>query len=631
MIGWQQRGLRFKLSLVISLTLLVVLGLSFLGASSYIRSQLWQRETKAAQDLNAMASTLLVDAMMEGRKDKIQEAIDALGKSVGGQIDSITVYDDQAVLTAFSTGFPGGRTISKASVEIALEEPNCWVCHKYSPDDRPTMATINLEGVDVIRNVVPLYNEPRCQTCHGTGQTVLGDSIVDIQLDQYQQAVSTVTIGLGFGIALSITVVAYVLLLLVRRIVLSPLDDMVDITEAGVQGDLEQVVQPKSGDEVGKLGTAFNSMTRQLRGLIGSLEQRVDERTRDLKLRTDYLEASAEVSQAAATVLDPDVLIQQIVDLIQERFGLYYVGLFLVGQNNEWAILRAGTGNAGTIMLESGHRLKVGDGMIGWCIANAQARIASDVGDDAVRFDNPNLPETRSECALPMRSRGQVIGALSVQSKEPVAFNQDTITVLQTMADQVAIALENAQLYVESQNALEAERRVYGILSQDAWQEVLRTRDHIGVLASSDFGIQPPSKDWTPEMVEASQNGELVRPDDRTIAIPIIVRDQVLGVVRLQKNEGETGWTDDEMDLMDTLVGQLEVALESARLYSDSQRSAARERLVTEITTKIRSNVDPQTMLQTAIIELRQALQANRAQVYMPHLSQVTDDRDDTN
>lgn len=630
MIGWRQRGLRFKLSLVISLTLLAVLGLSFLGASSYMRSQLWQRETKAAQDLNAMASTLLVDAMMEGRKDKIQEAIVALGQSVGGQIDSISVYDDQAVLTAFGTGFPGGRTISRDSVDIALEEPNCWVCHKFSPEDRPTMATINLEGLEVIRNVVPLYNEPRCQTCHGTGQTVLGDSIVDIQLDQYQQAVTTVTIGLGVGIVLSITVVAYVLLLLVRRIVLSPLDDMVDITEAVVQGDLEQAVQPKSSDEVGKLGTAFNSMTRQLRGLIGSLEQRVDERTRDLKLRTDYLEASAEVSQAAATVLDPDVLIQQIVDLIQERFGLYYVGLFLVGQNNEWAILRAGTGNAGKIMLESDHRLRVGDGMIGWCIANAQARIASDVGDDGVRFDNPNLLETRSECALPMRSRGQVIGALTVQSKEPVAFNQDTITVLQTMADQVAIALENAQLYVESQNALEAERRAYGILNQDAWQEVLQSRDHIGVLASSDFGIQPPSKDWTPEMVEASQNGELVRPDDRTIAIPIILRDQILGVVRLQKNEGETGWTDDEMELMDTLVDQLEVALESARLYSDTQRSAARERLVTEITTKIRSNVDPQTMLRTAIIELRQALQANRAQVYMPQLSQETDYRDGT-
>ena len=189
------------------------------------------------------------------------------------------------------------------------------------------------------------------------------------------------------------------------------------------------------------------------------------------------------------------------------------------------------------------------------------------------------------------------------------------------MADQVAIALENAQLYRESQTALETERRAYGILSQEAWQELLRTRSLMGVLASSDLGIQPPSKQWTPDMIEASQIGEIVRPDEHTISIPIILRDQILGVVRLQKDEGETGWTDGEIELMDTLVDQLEVALENARLYSDIQRSAARERLVTEITTKIRTNVDPQSMLRTAIIELRQALQANRAQVFLPPLN----------
>jgi GAF domain-containing protein len=223
-----------------------------------------------------------------------------------------------------------------------------------------------------------------------------------------------------------------------------------------------------------------------------------------------------------------------------------------------------------------------------------------------------------------------VLGAFSVQSKEPEAFNQDTITVLQIMADQVAIALENAQLYRESQTALESERRAYAMLSQEAWQELLRTRSQMGVLASSDLGIQSPSKQWTPDMVEASQIGEIVRPDQHTISIPIILRDQILGVVRLQKDEGETGWTDDEIELMDTLVDQLEVALENARLYSDTQRSAARERLVTEITTKIRSNVDPQSMLRTAIVELRQALQANRAQVFFPPLNRGSLPGDET-
>jgi hypothetical protein len=217
-----------------------------------------------------------------------------------------------------------------------------------------------------------------------------------------------------------------------------------------------------------------------------------------------------------------------------------------------------------------------------------------------------------------MRSRDKVLGALSVQSKEPEAFNQDTITVFQTMADQVAIALENAQLFMESQTALEAERRAYSILSQEAWQELLRARTHFGVLATSDLGIQPPTTNWTPDMVEAGKTGEIIRSDGRTISIPVILRDQILGVVRLQKNEGDTSWTDDEIELMDSLVDQLEVALESARLFDDTQRSAARERLVTEITTKIRSTNDPQSMLRTAVVELRRALQANRVQVFVP-------------
>ena len=98
-------------------------------------------------------------------------------------------------------------------------------------------------------------------------------------------------------------------------------------------------------------------------------------------------------------------------------------------------------------MLKNKHRIKVGEGMIGWCVANNRARIALDVGMDAVRFDNPELPDIRSECALPLRSRSKVLGALTVQSNETSAFDQDTITALQTMADQVAIGLENARLF----------------------------------------------------------------------------------------------------------------------------------------------------------------------------------------
>jgi len=168
---------------------------------------------------------------------------------------------------------------------------------------------------------------------------------------------------------------------------------------------------------------------------------------RALQHRSNQLQTAAEVSKSASMILDPDTLIDQTVRLIRERFDFYYVGLFLLDETGEHAVLQAGTGDVFARMLEGGHKLKVdGPSMIGWCTAHGEARIALDVGEEAVRFNNPLLPETRSEMALPLISRGQCIGALSVQSIEQNAFAEEDVAVLQTMVDQVAIAIENARL-----------------------------------------------------------------------------------------------------------------------------------------------------------------------------------------
>jgi len=159
--------------------------------------------------------------------------------------------------------------------------------------------------------------------------------------------------------------------------------------------------------------------------------------------------------------------VRQTVDLIHDRFDFYYVGLFLLDEAKRWAVLRAGTGEPGRQMLEAGHRFHVGgESMVGWCTANVQARIALDVGEEAVRFDNPLLPETRSEMALPLISRGQVIGALTVQSAEAAAFSEEDIAMLQTMADQVANAIENTRLFEEAQRLAQRERTVSQITSK---------------------------------------------------------------------------------------------------------------------------------------------------------------------
>jgi nitrate/nitrite-specific signal transduction histidine kinase len=245
---------------------------------------------------------------------------------------------------------------------------------------------------------------------------------------------------------------------------------VVAITEAATKiaaGDLSQRAPVTTKDEVGVLANAFNSMAAQLRELIETLEQRVIERTRQLASRAIQLETAADISRAATSVLDPNELLRQVVNLVRERFDLYYVGLFLLDEERKLAVLRAGTGEAGQQMIAQGHKLEVGGGsMIGQCVANAEAHIALDVGEEAVRFDNPLLPETRSEMALPLRSRGRSIGAMTVQSVKEAAFDEADITVMQTMADQVAVAIDNARLFEETQRLAQRERTISQITSK---------------------------------------------------------------------------------------------------------------------------------------------------------------------
>jgi PAS domain S-box-containing protein len=206
-------------------------------------------------------------------------------------------------------------------------------------------------------------------------------------------------------------------------------------------------VHPFRSEEEG----LYELLASQLAAHIQRLRQRDETEHRAMWSRT-----AAEVSQVASTVLETEALLRQVVDLVQERFELYYAGLFLVG-----------TGEAGRRMVEQGHKLEVGgESMIGQCVSTKQPRVAMDVGREAVRFANPLLPDTRTELALPLISRGQALGALTIQSRRQAAFTADDIAVLQTMADQLAIAVDNANLIRQAQARAEREQRVRAIADQ---------------------------------------------------------------------------------------------------------------------------------------------------------------------
>ena len=373
-------------------------------------------------------------------------------------------------------------------------------------------------------------------------------------------------------------------------------------------GDLSVQAAVETEDEIGSLATTFNTMASQLRETISSLEQRIQARTEDLELRTSYLEGSAEVSSAVSSITDPHQLALQVVDLIQERFGLYYTGLFLVDDKDEWAVLQAGTGEAGEKMIARGHRIKIGEGMIGWSIARAESRIALDVGEDAVRFDNPDLPETRSEGALPLRSRGRVLGALTVQSAEEAAFDQNIITALQTMADQIAVALDNAELLTQSEEALDAERKAYGEIGQKSWRALTQSQAVPRYLVTAEGDMHPVLEPQPTEVSQALHNDQIIQSDGLTAILPIKSRGSVVGGIKIRKNAGGEAWTGEQVALAETLSEQLSVALESARLYDQSQRKAEREAVISDIAAKVGASMRMDTILRTTVQELGQAL-----------------------
>lgn len=405
----------------------------------------------------------------------------------------------------------------------------------------------------------------------------------------------------------------------IARGLVIPIINLTNVARRMEAGDLDARARMQRRDEIGELARSFDSMADEVVRMMGILEQRVVE----LDRRAMQLMTAAEVSHAASSILDPDELLSQTVGLVANRFRFYYVGLFLVDEIGRWAVLRAGSGEAGRQMLAQGHRLEVGgDSMIGWCTANAQARIALDVGVEAVRFDNPLLPDTHSEIALPLISRGRVIGALSAQSTDEVAFTDEDIVVLQAMADQLVNAIENARLFQQAQESLEATRRAYGELSRETWGELFRARPDLS-RRYDPRGILPDDGRWREEMKQAVRRGEIAPGEDdpSALAVPLKVRGQVIGVLDARKPAGE--WAAGEIALLETLAEQLGVALESARLYQDTQRRAAHDRLTGEVTARMRETLDVDTVLQTAVREMREKLNLAEAEVRMGTIETV--------
>ncbi len=363
-------------------------------------------------------------------------------------------------------------------------------------------------------------------------------------------------------------------------------------------------------------------INQELENLTKSLEQRVNDRTAELEnvnqqssRRISQLHAVTQLSESIAELQDVNEVFSVATRLISERFGFYHVGIFLVDDAGEYAVLQAANSEGGQRMLVRGHRLKLGTGVVGFCAQNGRPRIALDVGEDAVYFDNPDLSKTRSEVALPLKLQSQTIGVLDVQSVEAGAFSEEDLQVLTTLANQVSIALENTRLLSEARSALAQVQQVYDEFTRAEWGRTISKaeqpgfRYHIGRIEMLENPLD------LPEVMSAVQSGQIEPSLDsesaekRTqVAVPVKVRGEVIGVIHVESNDSSKIWKDDEIRLVAAVAERAALAMENARLFQDARRRAAKEQAISQATTRISSALNIENILHTTAEELERVL-----------------------
>lgn len=372
------------------------------------------------------------------------------------------------------------------------------------------------------------------------------------------------------------------------------------------------------------LRNAQNKLTetnRELQEIGANLEQSVAERTAELdaanqrnERRAMQFEAISEVSRVISQTQSLESLLPQIAQVISQQFAFYHVGIFLLDSNNEYAVLTAANSAGGKKMLARNHKLKAGQvGIVGYVAGTGVPRIALDTTADAIYFNNPDLPETRSEMALPLLRAGkQIIGVLDVQSTEQNAFGQEDIRVLNILAEQVAIAIDNARLYEDTQKALLEAQMIYRGNIRAGWVKFVRAQQLAGVRRRSlrtNFLVEPVELPGESDVVLTGRAFKKTDTDQKTssLTVPMKLRGEIVGVMNIKADDNRE-WNADELDIINAIIERAALSIENARLLTEAQKQVEKERAIGQISAKIGSLVNLENILQTTIQELGNTL-----------------------
>jgi GAF domain-containing protein len=375
--------------------------------------------------------------------------------------------------------------------------------------------------------------------------------------------------------------------------------------------------------------------------------------------RAIQLQTAAEIARDISGSLDLGELLNKAVTLIRERFNFYHAAIFLVDSLNEFAVIREATGEAGTQMKRAGHKLKVGSkSIVGYVTGSGEPLIVNDTTRDATYYANPLLPETRAEAALPLKVGQRILGALDVQSAQPYSFGSEDISVLRILSDQMAVAVINSELFADTQEHLSQHRLLHhvttaaasgttleealnsavqglqvtlggdrvSILLADKASKTLKINSYAGYSEevgqlSVPYGegitgwvavhLQPQRINDVSQDSRYIQVGSNVRSE---LAVPLSYRGDLLGVLNVESDQAGA-YNENDEEMLGTLGGSLAAIISNARLIEQVRRQVDHERMLYEVTSKIRRSTDMQTIMATTTSELSKVLGARRAQI----------------
>lgn len=337
------------------------------------------------------------------------------------------------------------------------------------------------------------------------------------------------------------------------------------------------------------------------------LEKRIGERTQELERKTNLLNAASIVTHQTATLQDLDRLLNRTASLISEQFACYHVGVYLVNQREDYVTLQATSSKEGKKLLEQGYRLRIGaEGIIGYVAAEKKPRISLDVEKDIVLFNSPELAETRSELALPLIAHNRIVGVLDLQSTEVSMFSYDEIEIFQSMADQIAIAIENTRLLYENQLVISQLEIISNEHTRQNWKSKIAGQKQIVQYTAT--GIHQAEK--------SSTKGKNI------LDIPVMLRGQKIGSITLQRKAEFQKWTAQEESIASEVATQTALALENVRLIESTRERVNREQVISNISNRVRETLDLDIVLRTCAREIQRTLNLQEAEVrLLPQIS----------